>query len=120
MAAALMRFYAGGAVNVSSAASGDLEDLDPVVNEVLAEIGADVSGSYSKPLTQEVLDAADVVVTMARSVGEISIPAHARHLDWRVGDPSGAGIDEVRRIRDDIAGRVRELADELAATHPGP
>jgi protein-tyrosine-phosphatase len=57
---------------------------------------------------------------MARSVGEISIPAHARHLDWRVGDPSGAGIDEVRRIRDDIAGRVRELADELAATHPGP
>jgi arsenate reductase len=61
-----------------------------------------------------VIDAADVVVTMARSVGEIPIPENTRHLDWRVGDPGGADIDEVRRIREDISSRVKALIDELA------
>ena len=55
---------------------------------------------------------------MARSVGEISIPGHTRHLDWRVGDPGGADIDEVRRIRDDIARRVHALIDELDPGEP--
>ena len=89
------------------------------MNEALLEIEADVEGSYAKPLTPEVLGAADVIVTIARSVGEISIPGHTRHLDWRVGDPGGADIDEVRRIRDDIARRVHALIDELDPPEPG-
>ena len=70
--------YARGRLSVSTAASGEIQDVDPLVNEALLEIEAEVEGSYSKPLTPEVLGAADVIVTMARSVGEISIPwAHA-------------------------------------------
>ena len=118
MAAALTRLYAGERLSVSTAASGHVEDLDPVVNEALVEVGADLEGSYAKPLTAEVIDAADVVVTMARSVGEISIPESTRHLDWRVGDPGGADMDEVRRIRDDIARRVQALIGELAPHEP--
>ena len=114
MAAALTRMYAGDLLNVSTAASGQVQEVDAVVTEALLEVGADTEGSYAKPLTPEVIDAADVVVTMARSVGEIPIPESTRHLDWRVGDPGGADIAEVRRIREDISSRVRALIDELA------
>jgi arsenate reductase len=114
LAAALMRAYAGSRIGVHSAGSGRLEEIEDAVRVVLAEVGVELDDAYSKPLTSEVLEAADVVVTMGRSVGEVELPARARHLDWRVGDPGGAPIDEVRRIRDDIAERVRRLADELA------
>jgi hypothetical protein len=50
---------------------------------------------------------------MGRSVGALTIPEHVRHVDWRVGDPAGAQLDEVRRVRDDIQRRVDELAAEL-------
>jgi arsenate reductase len=60
-----------------------------------------------------VLGAADVAVTMGRSVGSVEIPDDTRHLDWRVGDPTGAPVDEVRRVRDDIDRRVQELLAEL-------
>ena len=59
---------------------------------------------------------ADVIVTMGRSVGEIDVPAGVRHIDWRVGDPAGADLDEVRRVREDIGRRVEALADELLGT----
>jgi arsenate reductase (thioredoxin) len=67
MAATLMRMYAGDRVSASSAASGEIEDVDPVVKEALSEVGADPADLYSKPLTQELLSAADVVVTMGRA-----------------------------------------------------
>jgi protein-tyrosine-phosphatase len=63
-----------------------------------------------------VLENADVVVTMGRSVGRFDIPSTVRHVDWRVGDPTGAELDEVRRVRDDIGRRVDELARALGAT----
>jgi hypothetical protein len=56
---------------------------------------------------------------MGRSVGEIEIPAAARHLDWRVGDPAGAELDEVRRVRSDIERRVIDLAAELELVPAG-
>jgi protein-tyrosine-phosphatase len=62
-----------------------------------------------------VLASADVVVTMGRSVGPVEIPSSARHVDWRIGDPAGADLDEVRRVRDDIERRIGALADELNA-----
>jgi arsenate reductase len=61
----------------------------------------------------EVVSAADVVVTMGRSVGAVEIPADSRHEDWRVGDPTGASVDEARRVRDDIDARVQALLAEL-------
>jgi len=114
MAAALMRALGGDRVNVSSAATGAFEEIDPVVRAAMEEIGVPFGDAYSKPLTQELLDAADVVVTMGRSVGSVTIPESARHIDWRVGDPGGASIYEVRLIRDDIANRVRLLIAEIA------
>jgi protein-tyrosine-phosphatase len=60
-----------------------------------------------------VLQGADVIVTMGRSVGAIAVPEHVRRLDWRVGDPIGASVEEVRRVREDIERRVHVLLDEL-------
>jgi protein-tyrosine-phosphatase len=115
IAAALMRELAAGRVEVHSAASGaGLTDVDPNVRVAMSELGIDLEGGYSKPLTDEVLRAADVIVTMGRSVGVIEIPEGADHRDWRLGDPGGAALDEVRHIRDDIAARVRSLLAELA------
>ena len=80
----------------------------------MAELGVDLSEAYAKPLSREVLEAADVVVTMGRSVGAVDIPAGTRHVDWRIGDPSGAPVDGIRRVRDDIDRRVEALFAELA------
>jgi arsenate reductase (thioredoxin) len=114
--AALMRSIAGGRLSVQSAGTGSgLAPVDPAVAEALGEIGIDVSEERSKPLTPEVLAAADYVVTMSPSAGVIEIPEGVRHLDWRVGDPShGAPMDEIRRIRDEIKARIERLVDEIA------
>jgi arsenate reductase (thioredoxin) len=79
----------------------------------MAELGVDLSEAFAKPLSREVLEAADVVVTLGRSVGAVEIPERTRHEDWRVGDPSGAPVDEVRRVREDIDRRVAVLLAEL-------
>jgi protein-tyrosine-phosphatase len=111
--AALLARSCGAGVNVHSAGSHAGTDEDENVRLAMAEIGIDLSREFTKPLTAEVLAAADVVVTMGRSVGEVEIPASTRHADWRVGDPAGAPLDEVRRVRNDIERRVRELTREL-------
>jgi protein-tyrosine-phosphatase len=106
---------AGDSVHVLSAGSGTSMDVDENVRVALDEAGLDVAEAYSRPLTREVLAGADIVVTMGRSVGEVSIPESVRHIDWRVGDPAGADLDEVRRVCADIERRVAVLADELAS-----
>ena len=81
----------------------------------MGELGIDLSEAYAKPLAPEVIGAADMVVTMGRSVGQVELPPEARHEDWRVGDPTGAPVDEVRRVREDIDRRVQAL---LAVLEP--
>jgi protein-tyrosine-phosphatase len=71
-------------------------------------------------LTHEGLASAEIVVTMGRSVGLVEMPAGVRHLDWRVGDPAGADLDEVRRVRDDIERRVVALAEEFVPARSTP
>jgi protein-tyrosine-phosphatase len=115
MAAAIMRALAGSRVSVHSAGTSMArEQVDSGVAEAMREIGIDVHEAYSKPLTPEVLAAADVIVTMGRSTGIVEIPPGIRHHDWRIGDPGGAPLEEVRLIRDDIRGRVERLLNELA------
>jgi arsenate reductase len=87
--------------------------VDPAVVAVMLELDVDLTDAYAKPLSTEVLEAADVVVTMGRTVGSVEIPETTRHLDWRVGDPTGTSIEEARRVREDIDRRVRELLSEL-------
>ncbi|HEY3187481.1 MAG TPA: hypothetical protein VGJ70_08395 [Solirubrobacteraceae bacterium] len=115
MGAAIMQSLAGDRVNVQSAGThGQVAAVDAGVAEAMREIGIDLAGRYSQPLTPEVLRAADVVVTMGRSTGIVEIPSGTRHVDWRIGDPGGAPPDEVRHIRDEIRARVERLLAELA------
>jgi arsenate reductase (thioredoxin) len=113
MAAALLTLRSEGRVVAHSAGSTAGRSVDPRVLEVMAELGVDLSEAFAKPLAPEVLGAADRVVTMGRSVGQVEIPPETRHDDWRVGDPTGAPVDEVRRVREDIDRRVQALLEEL-------
>jgi arsenate reductase (thioredoxin) len=113
MGAALLTLRSDGRITAHSAGSTIGAAVDPAVIEVMAEIGVDLKDAYAKPLTNEVLAAAGVVVTMGRSVGAVQIPVGVRHEDWRVGDPTGAAVGEVRRVRDDIDRRVLALLEEL-------
>jgi arsenate reductase (thioredoxin) len=113
MAAALVTLRSEGRVVAHSAGSSAGAKLDPGVMEVMAELGVDLSEAYAKPLAPEVIAAADRVVTMGRSVGAVELPEGTNHVDWRVGDPTGAPVDEVRRVRDDIDERVQALLEEL-------
>jgi arsenate reductase len=113
MAAALLTLRSEGTIVAHSAGSTAKGAIDPGVIEVMGEVGVNLTEAYAKPLSPEVLEAADIVVTMGRSVGAVDIPDGTRHIDWRVGDPSGAQVDEVRRVRDDIDRRVTALIAEL-------
>src|SRR5262245_9935935 len=113
MAAALVTLRSEGRVVAHSAGSSAGANLDPGVMEVMAELGVDLSEAYAKPLAPEVIAAADRVVTMGRSVGAVQLPEGTTHVDWRLGEPTGAPVEEVRRVRDDIDERVQALLDEL-------
>lgn len=113
IAAALTSLLAGDTVNVHSAGTAVRGQIDPAVASAISELGIDVSEAFAHPMTPEVLDATDVVVTMGHSVGVFEIPPGVRHEDWRVGDPVGAPLEEVRRVRADIEHRVRTLLARL-------
>jgi len=114
MAAALLDHHAEGRVTVRSAGSDPADRVNPRVVTAMKELGLDVSREYPKPLTGEAVQAADVVVTMG--CGD-ACPIHPgkRYEDWELEDPADADLDGVRRIRDEIAERVRALVGELSA-----
>jgi protein-tyrosine-phosphatase len=78
----------------------------------MAERGIDISSEYPKPWTDEVVQAADVVITMGCGDACPIFPGK-QYLDWAVADPAGLDVDDVRPIRDEIDGRVRELLNTL-------
>ena len=113
MAAALVTLRSGGAVHVRSAGSDPAEIVNPDVVTVMADLGLDLADAFPKPLTDEAVRAADVVVTMGCGDACPIYPGK-RYEDWQVGDPAEASsLDEVRLIREDIDARVRALLDEL-------
>jgi arsenate reductase (thioredoxin) len=115
MAAALFHRYAQGRVHVRSAGSTPADEINPSVAAAMAEIGLDLSQEFPKPLTDEVVRAADVVVTMGCGDACPVFPGK-RYLDWELDDPSGLGLEQVRAIRDEIDGRVRGLLTELVGS----
>jgi arsenate reductase len=116
VAAALTDELSGGAVSVRSAGSTPAEEIHPNVVAALAEIGVDIAKEFPKPLTDEVVRAADVVVTMG--CGDACPVYPGKHYeDWEIGDAAGQSIGGVRAIRDEIRGRVENLIAEL--TVPG-
>ena len=112
MAAALLDHYAQGRVHVRSAGSAPADTINPAVAAALAEVGLDISQEFPKPLTDDVARAADVLVTMGCGDACPVYPGK-RYLDWELDDPAGQPVEAVRRIRDDIDGRVRGLLAEL-------
>jgi arsenate reductase (thioredoxin) len=113
MAAALLDRRAGGAVHVRSAGSDPADRLNPAVVEAMSELGLDISKEFPKPLTDESVKSADVVITMGCGDACPFYPGK-RYLDWDLEDPAGKSIATVRRIRDEVDERVQTLLRELA------
>jgi arsenate reductase len=115
MAAALLQRYGRGRVRVRSAGSAPAESVDPAVIEVMAEWGIDLSAESPKPLTEEAVHQADVVITMGCGDACPVFPGK-RYLDWDLPDPAGKPPEEVRPIRNEIDRRVGELLQELLSS----
>lgn len=118
LAAALLEQRAAGRVVVRSAGTAPAKDLHPGIRDALAEVGIDTEDAYPKPLTEEFIAAADVVVTMGCGDSCPVVPGR-RYVDWDLRDPQGADPDEVRAIRDDLSARVDLLLHELLDGHEG-
>ena len=112
MAAGLMNLRAAGKVHVRSAGSDPAEEINPAVVEAMAELGVDLGEEFPKPLTDEVVRAADAVITMGCGDACPIYPGK-RYLDWELDDPAGKDLETVRAIRNEIDGRVQALLAEL-------
>jgi protein-tyrosine-phosphatase len=112
MAAALLDHHAFGKVTVRSAGSRPQGAIPDTVTTALAEIGVALTEAFPKPLTDEVVRAADVVVTMGCGDACPVYPGK-RYLDWQVADPLDQPLERIRPIRDDLDRRVRGLLSEL-------
>ena len=87
-------------------------EVNPAAIAAMAEVGIDISGEYPKPWTDEIVRAADVVVTMGCGDACPVFPGK-RYEDWVLTDPNGLDVDSVRPIRDEIKGRVERLLAQL-------
>ena len=117
MAAALLHHHAQGRVHVRSAGSAPAGEIHRNVADSLAELGLDIEQEFPKPLTDEVVRAADVVITMGCGDACPIFPGK-RYEDWPIDDPFGKDIADVRAIRNDIERHVRELLNELNILTP--
>jgi len=112
MAAALLQHLSGGRVHVRSAGSDPADQINPAAVAAMAEVGIDLSEEFPKPLTDEVVQAADAVITMGCGDACPIYPGK-RYEDWEIEDPAGQPVETVRRIRNAIALRVEQLLSEL-------
>ncbi len=112
MAAALAEHLSARRVHVRSAGSAPAGEVNPLVIQVLEERGIALTTPYPKPLSDSVLRAADVIVTMGCGDACPIFPGK-RYEDWDVADPAGQPIDVVRDIRDDIQARVTTLLRDI-------
>ena len=112
MAAGLVKLRSRGRVHVRSAGSDPGEQINPAVVEAMREVGVDMSEEFPKPLTDEAVRAADVVITMGCGDACPIYPGK-RYEDWVLDDPAEQDVEAVRRIRDEIDGRVQRLIGEL-------
>ncbi len=112
MAAALTMHVSEQSIDAWSAGARPADRLERHVAEVMAEIGVSMTREFPKPLTDEVVRAADVVVTMG--CGEACpVQVGPRYLDWPIEDPAGKPLVDVRQIRRDITDHVLDLLNEL-------
>jgi protein-tyrosine-phosphatase len=108
MAAGLVKLRSEGRIHVRSAGSSPADEINPAVVEAMDEVGVDMSEEFPKPLTDEVVQAADVVITMGCGDACPIYPGK-RYEDWVLDDPAEQDLETVRRIRDEIDTRVQAL-----------
>ena len=112
MAAGFVRMVAGDRVEVRSAGSEPADRLNPVAVAAMAEVGIDIAWNQPAVLTTEAVRDSEVVITMGCGDSCPVFPGK-RYEDWELADPAGKSLDEVRAIRDEIEGRVRDLVADL-------
>ena|SRR5436190_806415 len=112
MAAAWLRHLSGDRVDVFSGGSEPASNVNPAAIEAMAEVGIDIGAEFPQPWTDEIVRAADVVVTMGCGDACPVYPGK-RYEDWVLDDPDGLGLDGVRPIRDEIRGRVETLIADM-------
>jgi arsenate reductase len=119
MAAGLLKLRSDGRIHVRSAGSAPAEEINPAVVEAMQELGVDMEEEFPKPLTDEVVRAADVVITMGCGDACPIYPGK-KYADWELDDPAGQDVETVRRIRDDLDQRVQVLIGELLPDATAP
>ena len=112
MAAGLVKLRSEGRIHVRSAGSAPSHEINPAVVEAMEELGVDMREEFPKPLTDEVVRAADAVITMGCGDACPIYPGK-KYEDWKLDDPAGQDIETVRRIRDELDTRVQALINEL-------
>jgi len=112
MAAGYLQHLAGDRIEVMSSGSAPKDQINPVAAEVMLEEGIDISQNEPKILTDEQVQASDVVITMGCGDACKFYPGK-RYEDWELEDPAGKDADTVRVIRDDIRRRIEKLIAEL-------
>ena len=112
MAAGLVKLRSQGLIHVRSAGSDPAEQVNPAVVEAMEELGVDIGEEFPKPLTDEAVRAADVVITMGCGDACPIYPGK-KYEDWELDDPAGQDLETVRRIRDELDRRVQNLIGEL-------
>lgn len=112
MAAGFMEYHGNGLVEVFSAGSAPKESINPVAVEAMLERGIDIANRKPKVLTNESVQASDVVITMGCGDACPFYPGK-RYEDWALEDPAGQDLVFVRRVRDEIEARVRQLLSEI-------
>lgn len=117
MAAGWLQRLAGDRIEVFSGGSDPSNEVNPSAIKAMAEVGIDIANEYPKPWTDEVMRAADVIVTMGCGDACPIFPGK-RYEDWELTDPNGKSVEEVRAIRDEIERRVETLLHELVIERP--
>ncbi len=117
MAAGWAKKLGGSQLDVFSGGSEPAEQVNQAAVEAMAEVGINISGEIPQPWADEIVRAADVIVTMGCGDACPLYPGK-RYVDWELDDPSGKTVDEVRPIRDEIESRVRGLLGELLPELP--
>ena len=112
MAAGWASAIGGDRVEVFSGGSDPASEVNPAAIAVMREVGIDIASEFPKPWTDEIIQAADVVITMGCGDACPIFPGK-RYEDWEVTDPAGQAVEDVRPIRDDIEQRVKRLLDQL-------
>ncbi|MEV7825910.1 arsenate reductase ArsC [Microbacterium enclense] len=112
MAAGYLQHLAGDRIDVLSAGSAPKDSINPMAIAAMAEEGIDISANQPKILTVDAVKTSDAVITMGCGDACPIFPGK-RYEDWELDDPAGQNLDAVRRIRDDIKDRVRELIVSL-------